>query len=135
MQTTAQTKMFQMLIEEPSFDTAHPDANSYHDVPYIAPRSQAAELADQWLAMARKWLIAHKHPPNIPDHEYLITTRYATGFFVKNSTLWKRDPQGAHKQVLFKGQRTKVMEAAHNDIGHRRFYTTHVTSGQSCNRA
>jgi len=110
---------------------SHPDpteagADRYLDIPYTAPRSEAALLAEKRLALALEWLMSVRRPTGISDHEFSVTVRYSNDFFVLNGTLWKRDPQGAHKRVLFKGQRTRAMEAAHNDIGHRGFYATHA---------
>ena len=36
-------------------------------------------------------------PDDIPNHKFAIVTRYASGFFAQDSTLWKRDAQDAHK--------------------------------------
>jgi hypothetical protein len=66
------------------------------------------------------------HPDTTGDHEYSLIIHYAAGFFANNRILWKHNPQGAHKCVLFQGQQTRAMEAAHNDIRHRRFYATYA---------
>jgi len=76
--------------------------------------------------MAHDWLNLLECPENIADHEYTLVICYASGFFVDNNVLWKRDPQGAHKRVLYHIQRIEAMIAAHNDTGHRGYYTSHA---------
>ena len=93
---------------------------------YSAPRTEAALLADKRLEMAHDWLITMERPDDIDDHEFSLVIRYASGFFAHDGILWKRDPQGAHKRVLYGSQRTNAMVAAHDDTGHRGFYATHA---------
>ena len=71
--------------------------NRYLNTPYKVPRSEAARLVDKRLNMAYNWLSSLRHPSGILDHMFELTIHYAGGFFVTNGTLWKRDPQGAHK--------------------------------------
>ena len=106
--------------------TADFGADEYRDVPYTAPRSDAAAYADLRLREAHRWLMSLKRPENISDHEYALIIRYAANLFVDRGEIWKRDPQGAHKRILYDGQRTRAMEAAHNDTGHRGFYATNA---------
>ena len=100
--------------------------NCYLDILYKAPRSKAAHLVNKHLNMAYDWLSSLWRPSGISDHIFELTICYAGGFFVTNGMLWKHDLQGAHKRVLFLGQWTTVIEAAHNNIGHCRFYATHA---------
>ena len=93
---------------------------------YAAPRTKAATLADRRLEKAHDWLISMERPDGITDHEFSLIIRYAANFFVSDGILWKRDPQGIHKRVLYNEQRTKAMAAAHDDTGHRGFYATNA---------
>ena len=68
---------------------------------YIAPHSNMAILANKHLEMAHNWLISMEQPDSISDHKYSLVIRYATGFFINGGILWKRNPQGAHKWVLY----------------------------------
>jgi hypothetical protein len=90
------------------------------------PRSDAAILADKRLEMAHDWLSSLDQPEDISDHEFALVIRYASGFFFDNDVLWRRDPQGAHKRVLYHIQRIEAMIAAHNDTGHRGYYASHA---------
>ena len=93
---------------------------------YAAPRSNTAILADKHLEMAHDWLISMEQLDSISDHEYSLVIHYMTGFFINGGILWKHDPQGAHKRVLYQNQYTEAMAAAHNDTGHHGFYVTHM---------
>jgi hypothetical protein len=103
-----------------------PEPEEAEDIAYTPPRTEAAKLADQRLKQAHDWLTTLERPPETEDHDYSLIIRYSANFFITNGVLWKRDPQGAHKRVLFTGQRTKAMEAAHDDTGHRGFYATNA---------
>ena len=93
---------------------------------YKVPRSATVILADKCLAMAHDWLITLERPDPISDHKFSLVIHYASGFFIDNGTLWKRDSQGTHKRVLYHNQRIEAMVAAHNDTGHRGFYATNA---------
>ena len=105
-------------------------ANSEREEPPLeykeVPRSDKAVKADRRLEMAHDWLGSLLRPDDISDHEYSLVMRYATGFFVDSTVLWKRDDQGAHKRVLYGTQRIEAMIAAHNDMCHRGYYPTHA---------
>jgi len=96
------------------------------DITYTALRTEAANLADKCLGQVHNWLISLACPDTTGDHKYSLIICYAVGFFTNNGILWKRDPQGAHKRILFQGQWTRAMEVPYNDIRHRGFYTTHM---------
>ena len=96
-------------------------------VAYSMPRREAAVLADKRLEMVHDWLRTFLRPNGLSEHELALTIRYASNFFIKHNAFWKHDPQGAHKRVLYHhGQRTRAMEAAHNETGHRGFYATNA---------
>ncbi len=93
----------------------------YQQVPHM----ETAVQANKWLEMVHDWLNSFERPNDITDHEYVLVICYTTGFFLDNNTLWKCDPQGAHKQVLYVEQQVDAMVAAHNasakpSFGHSR---------------
>jgi hypothetical protein len=97
-------------------------ALGYHSVPC----TDAAIATDKHLEMAHDWLNSLERPVNTSDHEVSLAIRYASGFFADSNVLWKCDPQGTHKRVLYGNQRTEVMIAAHNDLGHRSYFAVHA---------
>ena len=40
--------------------------------------------------------------------------------------LWRKDQKGNHKVVVAEGRRLFLLAAAHNDVGHHRFYATNA---------
>ena len=87
--------------------TPRPSALADSDAPieyYKVLCSEAVIQADKRLAAAHNWLITFERPGDISNHKYALIIRYASGFFVDDYVLWKRNAQGAHKRVLNQGQ-------------------------------
>ena len=76
--------------------------------------------------MVHDWLISMEWLDSISDYKYFLVICYVTGFFINSGILWKCDPQGAYKQVLYQNQCTEAMAAAHNNTRHCGFYATHT---------
>jgi Integrase zinc binding domain len=93
---------------------------------HLVPHKDTAIATDKHLEMAHDWLNSLERPDKTPDHELLLVIHYAAGFFANSNILWKRNPQGAHKRVLYGNQRTEVMIAAHNDLGYRGYFAIHT---------
>ena len=97
----------------------------YSDV----PRPKQALREDAKLRNVRKWHSNLRRPPHLSDDDYQRFLRYCLQFFPDKHRLWRKDPQGAHKLVLPTNRRLQIIRAAHDDIGHKGFYTTraHIT--------
>ena len=80
--------------------------------------------ADKKLAMIHDWLTFMERPEGLSDQDYAAMIRQASRFFLDQHILWKRDPQGAHKRVLYRHRRIEAIHAGHDDVGHRGFYAT-----------
>ncbi|SRR6266702_1505910 len=91
---------------------------------HLVPRSITAVQADKRLEMAHDWLAFLDRLPNMPDQEYANLVHFTSKFFIDDGVLWKRDPQGAHKWVIYKHHCLEAINAAHDDVGHRGFYAT-----------
>jgi hypothetical protein len=128
--TSESAKLLCAFAMEQAHQRPEDTTNSEREEPPLdynaVPRTDSAVFADKRLDMAHDWLISFERPDNISDHSYSLVVRYASGFFVDSNVLWKRDPQGAHKRVLYGTQRIEAMIAAHNDTGHRGFYASKV---------
>ena len=61
------------------------------------------------------------------DAEYAAFVKYCTDFFVADSRLWRKDPQGAHKVVVDRGRQIAVMAVCHDEIGHKGLFATRTT--------
>jgi hypothetical protein len=74
--TTSVNILYLFTCQESAISPPDPADNvseRYLNIPYTAPRSEAALLADKRLAMAHDWLISTQRPPGISDHEYTVT--------------------------------------------------------------
>jgi hypothetical protein len=67
-----------------------------------------------------------ERPDGISNYEFSLILCYAANFFVSKGILWRHNPQGAHKRVLYNEQRTEAMAVAHDNTGHHGFYATHA---------
>jgi hypothetical protein len=92
----------------------------------IIPCSAAAAQLDKRIEQVHDWLTFFDQPSDMHVRDYEALKRYACGFFRDDDGLWKRDPRGAHKRVLYHNRRIEAIHAAHDDVGHRGFYATHA---------
>jgi hypothetical protein len=58
--------------------------------------------------------------------KYKLLTCYAASFFMDNGVMWRHNEQGAHKHILYCNRCIEVISAAHDDVGHCRYYVTHA---------
>ena len=92
----------------------------------VIPRTMNTAHVDKHLEQVHDWLTFMEQPEDMSDKEYGDLMCYTTGFFIDDHNLWRCNPQGAHKCILYKNQQMDTLTAAHDDVGHRRFYATHV---------
>ena len=119
-------KFTHVLALEPTFSHVHdvPDAQINEPNYDLIPRNAAAMQADKKLAMIHDWLTFMERPEGLSDQDYVAMIQQASRFFLDQHILWKRDPQGTHKWVLYRHRRIKAIHAGHDDVGHRGFYAT-----------
>jgi hypothetical protein len=101
-----------------------PDPQSNEPNYNIIPRGTAAIQADEKLVMIHDWLMFLEQPNGLSDQDYMALVHQALHFFLDEHILWKQDPQGAHKQVLYWHCHIEAIHAGHDNAGHRSFYTT-----------
>ena len=107
----------------PAPDQQEDETPSRYD---IVPRSETAVKADERLLKVKPWLDTLQRPNDISDAEYKTFMRYCTEFFVSEGRLWRKDPKGQHKIVIFPERRLFIMSTAHNDTGHHGFFATNA---------
>jgi hypothetical protein len=88
------------------------------------PRSEGAIKDEERLEKVKKWLGDLVRPDNMKDSDYATFMRYAMEFFLDGDRLWKKHAQGEHKLVIPESRRFAVLQAVHENIGHKRFYAT-----------
>jgi len=112
-----------------SFESHYPTLlqNQTEDEPLVysdIPRTRQAIQEERRLKDVYQWIFHLKRPPHLSDQQYSRFMRYCAQFFRDGSRIWKKDEHGAHKLVLDEDKRLAVIEAAHDDIGHKGFYAT-----------
>jgi len=65
----------------------------------------------------------HKRPLDLVDEEFETFIRQAARFFVLEDKLWRREAHSKHQLVLPPSKRYRVLEEAHDDLGHKGIYT------------
>jgi len=58
--------------------------------------------------------------------ELKVLIRKASGFFVVDGWLWKKDPRMRHKLVVEEGKQLGILRQVHNELGHKGIFTTHT---------
>jgi hypothetical protein len=86
------------------------------------PRSEQARTQDALLTSIERFLIMRKRPLDLTDEEFETFVRQAARFFVLEDKLWRREAHGKHQLVLPPSKRYRVLEEAHNDLGHKGIY-------------
>ena len=74
----------------------------------------------------KKWHLDLTQPSDLLDTEYTTFPQYCTEFFLTSDKLWKKDIQGQHKLVVLPGYCIAILTAAHNNVAHKGFFTTHI---------
>ena len=88
------------------------------------PTSDATRRADERLEKVARWLRTLLRPDNLTDSAYTGFIKFCQHFFVDDERLWRKDPQGAHKLVVWAPQRLAILRQAHDELGHRGRYAT-----------
>jgi hypothetical protein len=99
------------------------DATRAGDPKPEIPRSEQARAQDTLLTSIKRFLITRKRPLDLTDEEFETFIRQAAHFFVLEDKLWRREAHGKHQLVLPPSKRYRVLEEAHNDLGHKGIYT------------
>ena len=89
-------------------------------------RTKSGKLQDDRLPVLKDWLLNPlKRPDGYNDKLMRNLIRTASHFFVtKEGKLYRKGLDGAHKLVVEKGNRMKMLAGAHDSLGHRGFYAT-----------
>ena len=94
---------------------------SYGDI----PRNDKDEREEVRLEMVKEWHMTLGRPGGLSDAEYAAFVKFAMGFVLDKERLWRKNSQGNHQLVLPKDRRLQVLREIHDNIGHKRFYSTH----------
>jgi len=84
--------------------------------------SEQAHMQDALLTSIECFLITCKRPLDLTDEEFETFIRQAACFFVLEDKLWRREAHGKHQFILPPSKRYRVLEEAHDNLGHKGIY-------------
>ncbi|RDB24438.1 Pro-Pol polyprotein [Hypsizygus marmoreus] len=87
------------------------------------PRSHKAVTQDEFLQRIQAFLTEPIRPPDMSELNFRRFVNYAGKFFVHADTLWRRDSHNRHKVVLHPDRRLHVLVNAHDELGHKGFFS------------
>src|ERR1700742_3986038 len=93
------------------------------EAPHI-PRKPRADEADLRLNYIVHILRYNTRPNDLDDGELRAFMKYVTNFFIQADKLWRRDKHGKHKIVIQPARRYRLLEQAHDGVGHHGIYAT-----------
>lgn len=117
-------------------DKAPPESkDSYQKNPQtlqdeIIPRTEKGIQGDAKLEAVRSFLDEPRvsFPGSEKDLKRFV--KYASGFFVLEGKLWRKDRHGRHKIVIPKEKRLELIRQAHDELGHKGTFTTRIRLGE-----
>ena len=91
------------------------------------PTSDKMLKAEEELARAEQYLHSLLLPSDLDDKASAKLLRLAARFFLLNGRLWRRQTHGRHQLYISPPQRLLLVRDAHDNLGHKGFYSTRRT--------
>ena len=90
------------------------------------PRSDRAKAKDTELKKIMEFLMNPLQRDRMEAEELKVLIRKASGFFVADRQLWKKDSRAKHKLVIDEEKQLDLLRQAHDNLGHKGIFTTHT---------
>jgi len=90
----------------------------------MIPQSNKAKAKDDELKRVAKFLVDPTQQEGMNTKKLKVLIRKASGFFVVDGQLWKKDPRMRHKLVLEEEKRLGILSQVHDELGHKGIFTT-----------
>ena len=91
------------------------------------PVSEKALKAEDDLARVKQYLHSLWLPTDLDEKLLAKFLRLAARFFILNGRLWRRQAHGRHQLFIPSPQRLHLVRQAHDQLGHKGFYSTRRT--------
>jgi len=88
------------------------------------PRSDRAKAKDTKLKKIMEFLMNPLQRDRIEAEELKVLIRKASGFFVADGRLWKKDSRAKHKLVIDEEKQLDLLRQAHDNLSHKGIFTT-----------
>ena len=92
----------------------------------IIPWSNKAKAKDNKLKRIANFLVDPIQREGMNTKELKVLIRKASGFFVVDGRLWKKDPRMRHKLVVEEGKQLGILRQVHDELGHKGIFTLHT---------
>jgi len=92
----------------------------------MIPWSNKAKAKDDELKRVAKFLVDPTQREGMNTKELKVLIRKASGFFVVDRWLWKKDPRMRHKLVVEKRKQLGILRQVYDELGHKGIFTTHT---------
>lgn len=110
-----------------STSNAHHNEAGNNDEPTLdIPRSPAAKAADNDLQSIRSFLLTMVLPANVPEQHLKAFARKTSHFFIANDAMYRKNDHGPPLLVVLPSRRPYIMRTAHDELGHKGFYSVRV---------
>ena len=107
--------------EDPPMCATEPKL-TYH----MISQNMSTAQADKKLKPVHEWLTFRSRPNGVTNREYESLTKYAEQLFVDDGSMWHRNTQGTHKQILHQNRRIKAIHTMYDDTRHCGYYAMHA---------
>lgn len=88
------------------------------------PQNETAVKRDEDLLAIKTYLQSLKQPTSLNGKALQQFVKRASRFFVRGDRLWRRESTGRHQIVIFGKDRLRLLNEAHDKLGHKGFYPT-----------
>jgi hypothetical protein len=93
----------------------------------LIPRSDKAKERDLSLNRVISFLSNPSRTPGLSEDNFKKLVRAATGYFLQDGRLWKKDSRNKHKLVIRdEEKRLDLIRQAHDSLGHKGIFTTRI---------
>jgi len=104
--------------------TVYLSSTPYPNIPI--PQSDKAKVKDTELKKIMDFLMNPLQRDGMEAKELKVLIRKASGFFIADGRLWKKDSRAKHKLVIDEEKQLDLLRQANNDLGHKNVFTTHT---------
>ena len=109
----------------PSTTVATIDKDNDNDL--TIPTSDKVRQAEDQVEDVRHYLTTLRLPDHLDDAARNHLLKRAKRFFIADDRLWRRQEQGRHQLFILPPQRLSLIRDAHDNLGHKGFYSTRRT--------
>ena len=112
-------RQYAFTLDNAPEETTDTDASSGPQI----PRSEKAAAADKWLESLKTYLDSMQTPDGLDDKQLRNFVNRASKFYTQDSRLMRKNYNGPPQVVLAPDKRYAVLRTAHDDLGHKGFFT------------